>query len=353
MSLSVNYKQALQVAAVAIAYEVLPPTDSTVAIGSMVLGLIGLYGADLAYKVGRRIYAYHELTFRAPELKQDAIRLTNSEEAKEFGNYVSNMEGNSALIQKGCPAKHMVHLDNIGNIFYAFPELAANCFLGLDIGDIGRFGRVNKCSYLATKSQLIWDYQFKKLFPTLERLPGKKYKLSVEQQLKSFYIATYKRSLEPMILQFKKNEQRISELRGPNGFNGEINAAWEVHDSWCNYELPLNCKDSFREKIIDLRYDATTKFLEKRRELVNLVGSNYDGTNESMASFSEQRTLYCSISMTIHLITETNDQQGFETCILTVEKVHDELQKLKKKTAEFEELSQLAKRPIFGSLTSA
>ncbi len=215
-----------------------------------------------------------------------------------------------------------------GALFHFHRDALSFAFVYLHPKDLVNFSEVDKCCYLATKTDAIWENQLKKLLPNTQIMPMQVCCFSPEHQFKIIF-KKINNALMPYIVQFAKNNVILRRLRGPNGMDGEIDSKWKNYEQlggnparlrylsivnnafnngqpidWEGLQDTDDCKAA-------LIYGHYTDLNESR---IHLAGNAYDGTIESIDPNSQQGR--CLRVINEVLVAENfNNQDEFEIVI--------------------------------------
>ncbi len=339
-SSSINYKQAAQVAAVAIVYGVIPPSNPVSQIGAFALGILACKGVAFiapyvkAYKCAYQCVS--QLDSDLPKAQQLKDELKNG--IVKTGQYpygtgkclVKDSRDLAGFVQKDLPTANQMDFSCPDVICNTHPEIAINILGGLSIEDISNFSAASKCCYLSTKINEIWEGQLNQLIPGRKTIPFQECGFTYEQQTKMIY-KKYGLLLNSLKKQYQQNAEKVRHLRGPNGFDGAIDRAWK------GFQASQHQSDEKR-------------YLELNHQLWNLVGGSYDGTESSFQAGSEQAILLSRIKIQRSAIEiEQGTQEKFSEFILTEKqfKQHLELEKMNEKIRQ--NLQELNKNlAVFG-----
>lgn len=209
------------------------------------------------------------------------------------------------------------NFDTTGALFYELKEPFVVIFSNLDPKSLANFSEVSKCCYLAIKPPIIWELQMNKLLPNVKILPTELCQFSCEQQFKIIFKRVHD-ELKPYISKLKRNNEVLNELRGSNGMNGTIDAAWKDLEkkggvkraSGLRYVIFL----SEEEKTTLIAYQ---KYYALNQQRVRLAGEGYNGTVGSIGPDSQQYRLQEAIDSGVR--NAYNDQDQFEKIIQTSE----------------------------------
>ena|ERR1700722_640353 len=221
----------------------------------------------------------------------------------------------------------------------------------LEPQDLANLAGVSKDCYRATKVSDIWEHHLKKLLPAVTKSP----EFDAEDQFKIIY----KRINDlPKALQhaFECNNELLGRLRGPSGFNGLINRAWENsevartnfveakarYEEWMEalnnrqdqptpeeFQLLLNRTKARQEQITQLEAKhekslAQYKTLNAFKTL--LAGATYNGTEGTFGPTSIQaRILKILKSPRTEAIAAFNCQPNFNEAIQQSSNKKDQL----------------------------
>jgi hypothetical protein len=207
----IDYKQALQVAGVAVAFGVMEPTDSLSKIGALALGCIVCKGTDVAYRYAKKGYDIYQLfTHDLPKLEE--CNKFIKENSDIFAGLKWTVSGYSApdnkalieSIQERLPLQNTVDLTTSKVICLEIPEILSEILKNLPIQDIRQFGLASRYCYLFSKDTHVWQDQLKKLSPNSGPLSAT---VTPELQCKMFY----KRFYGPLLDAQKKYEENTRE----------------------------------------------------------------------------------------------------------------------------------------------
>ena len=193
--------------------------------------------------------------------------------------------------------KQTLNLNQTGALFYELKEPFVLTFAHLDPRDLARFSTVSKCCFLATKYPLIWETQLKKLLPDVNFISSTLCKFSDEQQFKIIF-KRINDELKPYLLQLKKNNEVLNELRGSNGMNGAIDRAWKDY-THIGTTTKVWTNDGWQA------YDKYTS-LDRLRTC--LAGNSYNGQANTIDSESQQGRLLKAINHDVHHAFNHQDQ---------------------------------------------
>ncbi len=314
-SSSINYRQAAQVAAAAIVYGVIPPSDPVSQIGAFALGVLACKGVDFiapyvkAYKCAFQLKFYD-----LPKSEKIKNELENAKEKiencpMEAFCFVNDNIKFLELVKKGLPSPNQMDFRQIDTICFTHPEIGTNVMEHLAIQDIACFAATSRSCFLVAKIDGVWEHQLNKLFPGLKTIPFQECRFTCEQQVKMIYkkLPLYLKLLKK---QYQEDAQTVLRLRGPTGFDGEIDRAWKQLQSETQY-LSV--------------YEA--EYLRLNSRLAELVGDSYDGTENSIDSQSKQGAFQRWIKQ---ITDETNQmsQEKFKEFIFEEKKFkqhHDQM----------------------------
>ncbi len=211
-----------------------------------------------------------------------------------------------------------LNYNNTGTPVYEAKDPFVIIFAHLDPKNLANFSEVSKCCYLATKPPIIWKSQMTKLLPNVKILPTQLCQFSTEQQFKIIF-KRISDELKPYICKLKRNYEVLSELRGPNGMHGTINAAWKDFvqkagpktAQWKQYPKPFLSKEDYAADVAHQKYNALN------HQLTWLVGQGYDGAVGSIGRQNEQAMLQNAIDFGVR--HAFNNQDMFEKVIRTSE----------------------------------
>ncbi len=184
----------------------------------------------------------------------------------------------------------------------------------LDPKDVANLAETSKCCYSATKINFIWEVQLYKLFPNVKNMDNALCSFSPEQQFK-VYFKRMNDELKPYTFQFKSQDGLLKELRGPNGMDGTIHAAWQ------ELEKEGGMSKGF-ELVQGGIYDAKSiaaisLYNDLNLQRIDLAGNNYNGTHETINPASLQGRCLNAIN---NLVPQAfDDQERFEQTIQRAE----------------------------------
>jgi hypothetical protein len=210
-----------------------------------------------------------------------------------------------------------------GAVFHQYQDALKNSLVLLSLSDVISFSQVNKCCYLASKANCIWEGQLRELFPSLTSIPANQCGFSVQQQF-VIYFTRMKNEQRSYQIQFARNQARIKELRGSTGFNGAIDAAWKEFERAGG----VHALHAFRKQISRFRHNTKieieiSKFYNTynalNNEFIKLAGYGSDGT--SALPGSEQETCQLAIDA---IPKDFDHQDKFEKTIERTQAVRDE-----------------------------
>ena len=212
-----------------------------------------------------------------------------------------------------------------GALFHFHRDALPIAFVYLHPKDLVNFSEVDKCCYLATKTDAIWENQLKKLLPNTQIMPMQVCCFSPEHQFKIIF-KKIKDELKPYIAQLEENNKTLCELIGSNGKSGEIDRAWERYQQFGgesakgryenlvdvayanNQYLDLYKTDGYKANSAHLHYDH----LDMRKLYIG--GPAYDGTIESCDPNSQQGRCLRVIHGGL-MVDSFNEQDKFEATI--------------------------------------
>jgi hypothetical protein len=248
---AINFKQAAQVAAFAVAYEVLSPVNFTSTICTLAIGEIGCIGIDLACKTKKWVK-------EAQLLHQDLQQLLD--DAPDYRKYLA-LE--PFLPAEDCRTQIASFLPDNGEISFqgsiVLPsELLERIFSHMTFEQLARFSKVSKSCYVATKTDSVWLCQLKKLFPELTCIPWKECGFTPEQQFKIVY---------------RRTETLLNEFKWMYIQNAEL-----VDKLYNHSKLLSTAENVYQETVYEC-------YSNRLREL---VGDHYVGTDGSIDGLSSQ-----------------------------------------------------------------
>jgi hypothetical protein len=214
--------------------------------------------------------------------------------------------------------------DSSGAIFRALQDAFNITFIYLNPKDLVNFSEVNKCCYLATKANVVWQLQFKNLCPNTTLLPKEKCCFPPEQQFK-IYFKRINDELKPYKAQFERNKVVLKNLIGPNGNDGDIaqvqkefeelggNAAMRsIHEKFMQAFNANADELIFFRKSNEKLTDTAGLYQVLPTQLRYLAGQGYDGTDASIDPNSQQG--HCQLAIT-QLPGSFDNQEKFEQFI--------------------------------------
>jgi hypothetical protein len=208
--------------------------------------------------------------------------------------------------------------DNATGSKFSFDPVTRNVMSLLDPKDLANFSEASKCCYSASKANFIWEVQLHKIFPNVKVMNNSLCSFSSEQQFK-IYFKRMNDELKPYICQFKLQDDLLKGLRGPNGMDGTIDAAWkdmvqnggiEDANEALNYvEAPWNFPNAneFQRSRVQ---GALYIYRRLNYERIAFAGDNYNGTVETIAPSSYQGR--CLTAINILVPKAFDDQERFE-----------------------------------------
>ncbi len=212
---------------------------------------------------------------------------------------------NWTLEETALPAK--IHTDSETAIchFAKLPnEILFLVFLELDPDSLAQASRACKVFYRTTKNNLIWENLFKKFLPKIQIW---KCIHSPEQQFKCIFHHFAKKRAE-----LKKQREcllkEVQMLRGTANVSGKIDQAWNAYKKY--EDLALESSRKWEESHLTRR--LFLEYVSLSNRLNCLVGSNYNGTEETIAVNSEIHKLSLRILKTKELCS---NQDEFELTI--------------------------------------
>jgi hypothetical protein len=238
----VSFKEAPQVASIAVASESPSVSMCITAIGAFALAEIGSNALELAYQ---KYQWAHETTCFYKRLDHDLQQLMDDAEDYQkllwFGPCLIDIDSQSVYSE--------ISEIKFNDTLILPSDIKELIFTHLNVEQITIFGQVSKCCYAATKADSIWEYKLNELYGGLKCIPKERCGFNTEQQVKIVYKRTWW-LLNKCKLQKQKNYESI--LRFYNCYT----ARWD--------------------------------------QLRPLVGSDYRGTLESIDPFSKQgRVITC------------------------------------------------------------
>jgi len=270
---SINYKQALQVAGIAIAVEgMMRPADLFSKVATVVLGVLVGKGIDIVYREGKKYYVTDQLNNDFLELDRTLAYYNCNVDVYQRLCCHPDVEPYLGLdskaliktIKQSVPPKNEMSFtaNNPDVVCYLLPHVASRILENLPEQEVGRFSLVNKCCYLATKAYetpSFWEKQLKELLP--EFLPVAENDFPLELQFKILY-RDFGKPEQDVRREFNTYYNRVNFLTGPTRFDGEIDRVWHQEGH----------SDKYRT------LDA---------ELKRLTGAHYDGSVHSIAPESQ------------------------------------------------------------------
>jgi len=215
-----------------------------------------------------------------------------------------------------------------GALFHFHRDALSFAFVYLHPKDLVNFSEVDKCCYLATKTDAIWENQLKKLLPNTQIMSMQVCGFSPEHQFKIIF-KRINNELTPYIAQFEKNNALLRDLRGPNGMDGEIDRKWKEYEQLGvdparqRFESIMNNAMNNNQPIVwgvlEDTDDPKAALIYGDYTVLNsrcivLAGNAYDGSVESFDPNSQQGR--CLRVINEMLVAEKfNHQDEFEIVI--------------------------------------
>lgn len=201
LSGTVSFKEATQIASIALAYEPLSPAISITAISVFALAEFGSNASELAHQNYQWV---HEAKCFYKRLDHDLEQLMDDAE-----DYQKFLELEPCLIDIDSQSVY----SEIGEIKFndtlILPsDIKELFFTHLTLEQITIFGQASKCCHLATKTDSIWEYKLNKLYGGLKCVPKEQCGFNAEQQVKLIYKRTLW-LLNKYKLQHRKNYESI------------------------------------------------------------------------------------------------------------------------------------------------
>lgn len=307
---AINFKEAAQAAAFAIAYQSLSPVNFTSTICTVAMGEIGCIGIDLACKTKGWVK-------EAQLLHQDLQQLLD--DAADYQKYLG-LE--PFLPAADCHTQIASSLPDKSEISFhgsiALPsELLEMIFSFMTLEQLARFSTLSKSCYVATKTDSFWQCRLNKLFPKLRCIPWEECGFTSEQQFKIVY-----RRTETLLNEFKWMRKRNAEL---------------VEKLYNHPQLLSTAEDVYQETVYESYYNR----------LSELVGDHYVGTDKSIDDLSSQGLILKCIKAVEEDCRAFSIPERFEAYIRQAKKTHDAQNRLKDFPHKVRKMQMIADQDIF------
>jgi hypothetical protein len=229
-------------------------------------------------------------------------------------------------------SESMTTLQESGAFFCSLQDASNRIFVCLSLKDLVNFSTISKCCYLATKADCIWEIQLQNCFPNTKILSKQRCSFSPEQQFK-IYFKKMNDELKLYIAQFERNNFVIGNLRGPSGFDGEIDQArkeyqilggdearFQHQEALNNLYRGNNARNAIESALQQLNnalpgqaFAVYLKCISLELQLRELVGHTYNGTIESLDPNCQQAL--CLMAIQNGVPKAFDDQEQFTTII--------------------------------------
>lgn len=203
-------------------------------------------------------------------------------------------------------------------------EMLLHVFTFLDQKDLEKTPLVCKSFLRISDTHSLWEKLFEKMFPIVSLFSPGTTRFSPKYQFKIFTKFLENRTNEK--LQDAYLKQLIS-LRGPTGSEGTVNQKRQVYKQTQANEKKIQLKlivqsdehnsellENFNKAARQTRL-ARSAYLEEQRKLVNLVGTNYNGSEASILLQSKLGVINNDLKRGEKYPTWTISQVGFNNAI--------------------------------------
>jgi hypothetical protein len=197
--------------------------------------------------------------------------------------------------------------DGMEGIIHLIQDPLVKSFTILIPKDLANFSEVSKGCYSVTKCELIWLFQLNKLFPNVKHVPKEFCGFNIKKQFEILF-KRVQDERKPFIEQYNKNEAELRFLRGPTGFDGEVDRTYK------GYRQAVQAYESDDTSLAETKADWKWKEYNAREyHRMMLGGQFYDGTIYTLGANSLQSRLLTEIEHGAPL--HFNNQLEFEAAI--------------------------------------
>ena len=207
-----------------------------------------------------------------------------------------------------------------GEVTFSCRDVTVYIVSNLDLKDLIRFSKVNKCCFLATKADIVWRIQLCKLLPQVECKNSNLCTFTPEQQFKIIYKRMVN-ARNPFVARYNYNTEKYRKLKSQleeTELEFEKAGSQGIIESWRKEMTDLQ-KGGMDFEAGDVHlmsspnYHAAQledKVMLLRSQISSLVGQDFDGSIESLDPYCFQAKILTAVQITLPDVF--NNQEKFD-----------------------------------------